>query len=402
MLMKHLSFKYWWHYLPIILIALVLCFFFEEPYIGLWLLLAYWWLLLGLIIWLIIVLGKSWDIGGTHKYICFGLFGLEVLALLILLLVRIPAYKCNPDKMVTHYEKKKPEIEELIAYTHSALDSGQNMYLEFQHGRVSIFNTSNYSYLNDEDYFDVNRLYVSSAQKRKLMASVGLDEREFKHIKKQLKRCKCISIDTNFPDYCNIGYKRVAFGQYSFRLYLNQMTEEQKQEALSDGHFIPYDDTMLLEFAGGAAGPDEFSSDVKKDYLEKHPYPVPEKVDSLYRKTEHKEDTVPYNLCDVKPTFQDGTLGDFSFWVVNHMDLGSVDMSDVISTSVNVRVLLAKDGQILDVVGTGNHPDSPLTKAFIKAAKDAPKWTPASKDGAPCKAVIDIPVHIDYRLPATN
>ena len=59
MLMKHLSFKYWWHYLPIILIALVLCFFFEEPYIGLWLLLAYWWLLLGLIIWLIIVLGKS-------------------------------------------------------------------------------------------------------------------------------------------------------------------------------------------------------------------------------------------------------------------------------------------------------------------------------------------------------
>lgn len=43
-----------------------------------------------------------------------------------------------------------------------------------------------------------------------------------------------------------------------------------------------------------------------------------------------------------------------------------------------------------------------MTKAFIKAAKDAPKWTPAFKDGAPCKAVIDIPVHIDYRLPATN
>ena len=46
--------------------------------------------------------------------------------------------------------------------------------------------------------------------------------------------------------------------------------------------------------------------------------------------------------------------------------------------------------------------DSPLTKAFIKAAKDAPKWTPASKDGAHCKVVIDNPLHIDYRLPATN
>lgn len=125
-----------------------------------------------------------------------------------------------------------------------------------------------------------------------------------------------------------------------------------------------------------------------------------EKVDSLFRKPEHKEDAVPYNLCDVKPTFQGGTLGDFSFWVVNHME--KVDISGVIPTSVNVRVLLAENGQILDVVGTGNHPDSPLTIAFIKAAKDAPKWTPASKDGAPCKVVIDIPVHIDYRLPATN
>lgn len=278
--MKHLSFKYWWHFLPLILIALVLWFYFAEPYLGLWILLAYWWLLLGLIIWLIIVLGKSWEIGGRHRIICFGLFGLEVLALLILLLVRIPANKCDPDEMVTHYEKKKPEIEELIAYTHSALDNGQNMYLEFEHGRVSIFNTSNYSYLDDEDYSDDDKLFVSSAQKRKLMASVGLDEKEFNHIKKQLKRCNCISIDTHFPDYCDIGYKRVAMGQYSFRLYPNQMNEEQKQKALSDGHFIPYDDTLLLMFGGGAFGPDEFSPEVKKDYLEKHPFPVPESTSS--------------------------------------------------------------------------------------------------------------------------
>ena len=69
-------------------------------------------------------------------------------------------------------------------------------------------------------------------------------------------------------------------GQYSFRLYPNQMNEEQKQKALSDGHFIPYDDTLLLMFGGGAFGPDEFSPEVKKDYLEKHPFPVPESTSS--------------------------------------------------------------------------------------------------------------------------
>ena len=66
------------------------------------------------------------------------------------------------------------------------------------------------------------------------MSEVGLDEEEFQSIKKRLKVIGCIQIETHFPEYCNIGYKRVWWGMY-----------------------------------GGAAGPDTFSKEVKEKFLKK-------------------------------------------------------------------------------------------------------------------------------------
>ena len=48
------------------------------------------------------------------------------------------------------------------------------------------------------------------------------------------------------------------------------MTEEQKQTAFSDPHFIPYDDRMSLMFGGGAYGPDVFSWELKDKLQEKY------------------------------------------------------------------------------------------------------------------------------------
>lgn len=139
------------------------------------------------------------------------------------------------------------------------------MYLEFEHGKVSLLYTSTYD-------------HVDNAEKLK---SVGLDEEEFKSIKRQLKSLKCISIDTHFPDYCNIGYKRVGFGQYSYRIYLNPMNEEQRQNALTDGQLIPYNDTMVLMYGGGAVGPQSFSQQEKEDFLKKYSKNEPS---SIYNK----------------------------------------------------------------------------------------------------------------------
>lgn len=262
--MKHFTLKYWWHYIPFIALAFVLSANFRDPWLGSILVMMMWWLILLLIIWAIIAFGKSWEIGGAHKYLITSLSAIEITALVLLFLVRIPAYKCNPDEMVGHYDKKKAEMEALVSFTESALDDGQGMYLEFEHGKVSIFHTSSAAHWEDAD-----------SLKSEIMGELGLDEEEFRSIKKKLKSIKCISIHTHFPDYCDIGYKRVAMGLYSYRLYLNPMSEEVRQNALKDGHFIPYNETTLLMFGGGAAGPDTFSHEVKEDFLRRHPFPSP-------------------------------------------------------------------------------------------------------------------------------
>lgn len=259
--MKLPPLKHFLHYIPLVIAAFFILVNYVDPYVGLWMTLSTFWLLITILVWLAFVLFRSWRIGGVHRIVIYCTFGIEFLALLLFFLIRIPAYQCDPDEMVTHYEKNRTGMEALIAYTQSAMDDGQKMYLEFEHGRVSMFHTSNMSHWDDAEEL-----------KSEIMSEVGLNEEEFKSIKKQLKSIHCISIDTHFPDYCDIGFKRVGMGLYSYRLFLSPISDEMKQDALSDGHFIPYNETTLLMFGGGAAGPDTFGREIKEDFLRRHPY----------------------------------------------------------------------------------------------------------------------------------
>lgn len=107
------------------------------------------------------------------------------------------------------------------------------------------------------------------------------------------------------------------------------------------------------------------------------------------------KDAIPYLLCQTKPTFNGGTLNDFTFWVINHME--NVDERYRIPTTVSLRVLLSEKGDIIDIDDIGKNPNTYLSAAFIKAMKSAPKWSPAYNNGKPCKVLLYIPAHIDFR-----
>lgn len=244
---------------PFILLALIILGLYFEPYLVSVMVIFVWWIVLPLIIWAIIAFCRSWKLGGPDRYFISPICGLVLLALVLYFVVRVPAYKFHPEEMITHYEKNKTELQGLIGFTQTALDEGQAIYLEFEYGGVSIFHTTDSQHWN-----------VSDSLLNILMKDVGLDKEEFDSIKTQLKSVNCISIDTHFPEYCDIGYKRVGAGKYSYRIYLAPMTEEQRQTAFSDPHFIPYDDRMSLMFGGGAYGPDVFSWKLKDKLQEKY------------------------------------------------------------------------------------------------------------------------------------
>ena len=242
----------WWHYIPLIVFSIALLIIYIDPWLGLWSLLTVWWLLLPIFILAIIALIQSIKIGGAHEVAIIVFSSIIFWALFFLFATRIPSYKCNPDSMADHYNEKRPEIEELVTFTQSALDEGQTMYLEFEHGKVSMFHTKAEKHWDDAD-----------SLRTSLMAEVGLDDDEYQFIKNKLKSIQCISINICSPDYCEIGYKRVGLGMYSYRVFYLPMDEEQRQEALSDLQLIPYNDRVVFVFGGGATGPQTFSKELK-------------------------------------------------------------------------------------------------------------------------------------------
>lgn len=211
-----------------------------------------------------IALIHSIKIGGAHETAIVVFSVILFLAFVLFFVARIPSYGCSPDLMAKHYNEKGPEIESLVAFTQSALDEGQTMWLEFEHGKVSMFHTTSECHWGDAD-----------SLRTSLMAEVGLDEDEFQFIKKELKRIRCISVDTSSPDYCDVGYKRVGMGMYTYRIFYSPMNDEQKEKALSDLQFIPYNERVVFMFGGGAIGAQTFSKEEKEAFIQKHNVPAP-------------------------------------------------------------------------------------------------------------------------------
>ena len=253
---KHL----WWHFLPPAVMALILAAFMVDPWMAFWGLAMIWPVVLALVIAAIIALVKGVKRGGRHKKWVLGSFGVILLGVIAFLLIRLPAYNCNPEKMARHYEKTKDAMDELVAFTLESLGDEQNAFIEFQFGKVSNFRAL--SSATPEG---------SETTLEGLMYEVGLDEEELASIQKKLKGIKCISLDTHFPAYCDIGYKRVGFALYSYRVFLNPMTPEQRRQVLTDSQFIPYNYKVALMFGGGAVGPQAFSQEYKEEFLKKNP-----------------------------------------------------------------------------------------------------------------------------------
>ena len=183
-------------------------------------------------------------------------------------LIPNPKSSCNPDIMAKHYEEHKAEMRELCDYMQSVLDDSTAIQLEFEGNKQGIFRVKS----ADSDSFSWE---VDSDSKRdSLMQVVGLTEEEYVNIRKKLKTMGCIGVEAsrNYPESMEIWFRRIGMGMYSFVLYKRPMTKEEKENALNDDTLIPYNDSTLFQYGGGAIGLQVFPKGEKEAFLKKHPY----------------------------------------------------------------------------------------------------------------------------------
>jgi hypothetical protein len=162
--------------------------------------------------------------------------------------------------MAEHYEKNKKAMEELVKYADQALDDSAYVDLEFEDEEAEIFHVSSKS----DSKISSNWNDAAERRKDSLMKVVGLTPDEFEDIRHHLERIGCIGIkkDTSHPNGKTVIYFcRLGMGRYSFILYDNPISQEEKDEFMKSYEYIPYSDRVIFQYGGGAFGKQYFTTE---------------------------------------------------------------------------------------------------------------------------------------------
>ena len=117
---------------------------------------------------------------------------------------------------------------------------------------------SNVVQLNDNlDFVSQNwNLKTNSKELVEILKTLNWTNHTLNEIKELLKKANCISIENG--KITTIGFARSGMGLYSYKIFETELTSKQKTEYNNDCEYIYYKENVVLEYGGGAVGPQCF------------------------------------------------------------------------------------------------------------------------------------------------
>ena len=101
--------------------------------------------------------------------------------------------------------------------------------------------------------------------------------------------------------------------------------------------------------------------------------------------------SLPFNLVDVKPTFNGGDVNGFSQWVNENLRYPKTAKDAKAQGRVVLQFTVYPDGKVQDVkVLRGVHPD--LDAEALRVVSSSPDWTPGYVNGKPVMVTYNFPV----------
>jgi hypothetical protein len=89
-----------------------------------------------------------------------------------------------------------------------------------------------------------------------ILSTIGWNRTTLKNLKEKLDNANCIQIESGEPT--KIGFKRSGMGMYSFNVFEKPITDSQKTLYRDTCSYIIASDRLILEYGGGAIGPQCF------------------------------------------------------------------------------------------------------------------------------------------------
>lgn len=154
--------------------------------------------------------------------------------------------------LIDNYNQKTTQIADLKNYINKIVPANKTVDIEFD-GNKKFF----IFHLQDNGSFDSNwDLKLNSKKTDTLLAKLNWTKETVRILKEKLDAANCISIKNG--KQCNIGFKRSGLGKYYYNLFDNPIPDSLKNKYNDSCTYILYTDKVVLEYGGGAVGPQCF------------------------------------------------------------------------------------------------------------------------------------------------
>ena len=168
-----------------------------------------------------------------------------------------PSYDQND--LIENYEQRRGEIIEVKNYFESIMPENATVHIEFDNDEeLGIFHVK-----VDSVYENNWGLKIKSAKVDSLLNELGWTKAELRTLKLKLDKANSVSISSRKP--VTIGWQRSGMGMFKYKIF-DQNLNDSLMERYNDGcMFKFYKENVVLEYGGGAIGPQCFPGYERKE-----------------------------------------------------------------------------------------------------------------------------------------
>lgn len=159
-------------------------------------------------------------------------------------------------ELKSNFEKHRKEIYELRTFFEEIVPEDKLVEIEFKNNQtLSRFGIYERDSLYKKTFLEWD-VEINTERTDSIIHSLGWTKETLKLLKGKLDKANCIQIENGEPT--KIGFQRSGLGMYSFNLFKQPITNELKHSYNDSCRYILVNDSLALEYRGGAIGPQCF------------------------------------------------------------------------------------------------------------------------------------------------
>jgi len=160
-----------------------------------------------------------------------------------------PSY--TKQDLIDNYEQRKSEIIEVKTFIDSKIASDTYIDVEFDNGDLGIFHLK-----KNETYESNWDLDIDSKKTDSLLNVISWTKNDLMTLETKLDMANCISVASGNPT--RIGWQRSGMGKFFYDIFDKNLNDSLISQYNGGCTYIYYKDNIVLEYGGGAIGPQCF------------------------------------------------------------------------------------------------------------------------------------------------